>query len=252
MRKIALIPVYNEEATLLRVLDAVGPRVDRLLVVDDGSVDRSLELARDWARRNTHTRVLSLQRNQGMSAALREGFRTVVDLLRRGELDADDLLFTLDADGQHDPGRIDALARYIVERRLDVALTRRDFSAYPRYKRLGNRWMSLWGSIWSGFPYEDIESGFRGLRLRVLPRLLEYYKGHRYSCAQEIAILTARLGFHVDNTFPAPVALYRSQTRLRDVAINAAFGFWAFARWALDLKVAPLPQRAQAVSPESL
>jgi glycosyltransferase involved in cell wall biosynthesis len=240
--------VYNEAATLLSVLDPVSSRVDHVLVVDDGSVDGSLDLARGWTSSRPGAAVLRLHDNRGMSAALREGFIHLAARLSAGELGPDDLLFTLDADGQHDPDEIPALGDYMRRNGLDVALTRRDFRLYPRHKRLGNDLMSLWGSAWSGFRYRDVESGFRGMRLRVLAPLLDYYTGYRYSCAQEIAVLTARLGFRVDNDFRTVIRLYRSQTGVRDVAVNAGLGFWAFARWALRRKVPVRTPLATATS----
>jgi len=236
MRIIALLPVYNEASTLRGVLEAVYPQVDLLVIVDDGSADGSLEVAGKWARGHDRTIVMTLPGNHGMSAALREGFIHVLSHLRSGDLDSKDLLCTLDADGQHDPKQIGELCRYAEERRLDVALTRRDFALYPLHKRAGNRLMSIWGRLWSGYPYADVESGFRAMRLRVLSPLLEYYTGYRYSCAQEISVLTARLGFRVDNGFCSAIRLYRSQTGVSDVLINAFFGLWAFSRWKLGRK----------------
>jgi glycosyltransferase involved in cell wall biosynthesis len=236
MRKIALIPVYNEETTLRRVVDGLVRHVELLVIVDDGSTDDSFAIARERALSQNSVRVLRLPENQGMSAALREGFLYLISRMRAGKLDADDLVFTLDADGQHDPEEIQALGEYVGGRGLDVALTRRDFSLYPAYKRWGNRFMSVWGSLWSGFHYHDVESGFRAMRLRVLPALMEYYKGRRYSCAQEIAILTARLGFRVDNGFVTRIRLYRSQTGPRDVATNALMGALACLRWSFGLR----------------
>lgn len=247
MKKIALIPVYNEEATLLAVLEPLSPLVDLLVLVDDGSHDRSPDLAESWARCRRHVRILRLSENRGMSAALREGFVFLSSQLREGNLDADDLVLTLDADGQHDSKEIHALCRHVEEQGLDVALTRRDFSLYPEHKRLGNRLMSLWGSLWSGFHYLDVESGFRAMRLRVIPSLLDYYTGYRYSCAQEIAILTARLGFRVDNSFLTVIQRYRSQTAVRDVFINASLGLWVFIRWAMRRKIANRPPLARPV-----
>ncbi len=248
MKTIALIPVYNEASTLVSVLDPVASRVDQVVVVDDGSSDGSLNLAREWAAGRPGATVLSLRSNRGMSAALREGFVLLAGRVARGELDDDDLLFTIDADGQHDPDEIPALGDYMLRSALDVALTCRDFNLYPSYKRLGNDLMSLWGSLWSGFRYRDVESGFRGMRLKVLPSLLDYYSGHRYSCAQEIAVLTARLGFRVDNDFKTVIRLYRSQTGVRDVLLNACLGFWAFARWASRRKVAARPSLASSAA----
>lgn len=236
MRKIALLPVYNEESTLVSVLDPISSQVDMLVVVDDGSTDSSLELALKWAQHRRAAVVLPLAENRGMSSALREGFVYLEARLAKRELDPEDLLLTLDADGQHDWRAIQVLCDYVEKGGLDVALTRRDFALYPAYKRLGNRLMTLWGCLWSGFGYRDVESGFRAMRLKVLPELLDYYTGYRYSCAQEIAVLTARLGFKVDNGFKTTIHHYRSQTSMRDVVINASLGFWAFSRWALRRK----------------
>ncbi len=249
MRKIALIPVYNEESTLLSVLDSLSAEVDRIVIVDDGSRDGSFLLAEEWAMGRQNAVVLRLRENRGMSTALREGFLHMADGLNSGGLDSEDLLLTLDADGQHDSREIAALCQHMESNGLDVGLTRRDFSLYPWHKRLGNRLMSVWGAVWSGYDYSDVESGFRAVRLRVLPALLDYYSGYRYSCAQEIAVLTARLGFRVDNTFVTVIQLYRSQTGLKDVAINAFFGFWAYARWAFGLKVPRRPALALRIIP---
>ncbi len=248
MMKIALLPVYNEQATLIPVLDAIAPHVDRLVVVDDGSTDASLNFAVQWARSRRKAIVLQLPENRGMSGALREGFEYVRNRLAAGEFRAEDVLITIDADGQHDPRAIPSLCEYVESHGLDVALTRRDFSLYPAYKRLGNAFMTLWGSLWAGFHYRDIESGFRALRLKAIPLLLDYYTGRDYSCAQEIAILTARLGFRVDNGFLTQIRHYRSQTSLKDVLLNASMGFLAFARWALDRKIAARGQAARAAA----
>jgi glycosyltransferase involved in cell wall biosynthesis len=245
MRRIVLIPVYNEEGTLLSVVDALHARVDGLVIVDDGSVDASLALARGWAAGKTGVTVLRLPGNRGMAAALREGFHHLATRLREGRLDPDDFVITLDADGQHNADEVDELCAYANGRGIDVALARRDFSLYPPHKRLGNLLLTLWGRIWSGFPYHDVESGFRAMRLRVLPPLLAYYRGYRYSCAQEIAVLTARLGFRVDNSFITLIRHYRSRTRYRDVVINAAGGFCAFARWAFGRKTSAAAPAAE-------
>jgi glycosyltransferase involved in cell wall biosynthesis len=249
MRIIALLPVFNEASTLLGVLEALHPLVDLLIIVDDGSADGSLDVARTWGRSHEGTTVLALPSNRGMSAALREGFIHVDSLLHSGALDPEDLICTLDADGQHDPKQIVQLCRYAEEQGLDVALTQRDFSLYPLHKRVGNTLMSIWGGLWARYPYGDVESGFRAMRLKVLSPLLQFYTGYRYSCAQEISVLTARLGYRVDNRFLSTIRLYRSQTGVADVLINAFFSLWAFLRWKLGKKTGRLEPTAQQVIP---
>ncbi len=106
--------------------------------------------------------------------------------------------------------------------RLDAVIARRDFSLYTRYKRLGNFLMSLWASLWAGKRLYDVESGYRAFRIEALLSALSYYKGYKYSETVEVAVILARLGFRVDNDYLVPVPLFRSRTRLKDVAIDLA------------------------------
>jgi glycosyltransferase involved in cell wall biosynthesis len=88
-----IIPALNESATILGVVEAAG-KYGVAIVVDDGSSDGTAELAK-----KAGAIVVSHGRNQGYDAALNTGFRKAV------ELDCE-LVITLDADGQHDPGLI--------------------------------------------------------------------------------------------------------------------------------------------------
>jgi glycosyltransferase involved in cell wall biosynthesis len=75
-----VVPCYNEEATLARCIERVLElRSDTLrleiVIVDDCSKDRSLEIARGLERRHSEIRVLHHEVNQGKGAALRTGFQ---------------------------------------------------------------------------------------------------------------------------------------------------------------------------------
>jgi undecaprenyl-phosphate 4-deoxy-4-formamido-L-arabinose transferase len=107
-----VVPVYNEEPSLpsfvprlLRVLDASG-RDYEIILVDDGSRDRSLELLRRFAReRAERIRVLELSRNFGQHQAILAGFREVTG----------DVIVTLDADLQNPPEEIPKLLSKVEE-----------------------------------------------------------------------------------------------------------------------------------------
>ena len=79
------------------------------------------------------------------------------------------------------------------------------------------------------------------MRARVVPPLLEYYRGRRYSCSQELGIIPALLGFRVDNSFLQPVTYYRSRTSAWDFLNNAAMGLAASLRVRLGLRALPRP-----------
>ncbi|HXM78105.1 MAG TPA: glycosyltransferase [Thermoanaerobaculia bacterium] len=112
MKVSVVVPVYNEEANLdeffrraLAVLDAL-PGPYELLVVDDGSRDRSIEILKAWAaRRPDVVRVLELSRNFGQHPAILAGFRDVTG----------DVVVTLDADLQNPPEEIPKLLGKIAE-----------------------------------------------------------------------------------------------------------------------------------------
>ena len=76
----------------------------------------------------------------------------------------------------------------------------------------------------------------RVMRAGAVPPLLEYFMGRRYSCSQEIGIISVLLGFKVDNSFLQPVTYYRSRTKVADFLANAAVGLIASLRVRLRWK----------------
>jgi glycosyltransferase involved in cell wall biosynthesis len=230
MRRIALVPVYNEEATVLTVLDQAQALADMVVVVDDGSRDRSAAILAGWQGEAAGRHTLTHLRNRGMAGALYTGFRFLLGELEAGRLSPDDVVITLDADGQHSPAQIPEGLRHLADHGLDVVLGRRNLTGYPLLKQWGNRWLSRWASWLSHTPYHDVECGYRWMRLRVLAAIFPLLSGRRYGCAQELAILTGRLGWRVDNTLPVTVSYYRKGARIRDGFTNAWCGLSAWHR----------------------
>ncbi|HEY2815018.1 MAG TPA: glycosyltransferase family 2 protein [Acidimicrobiales bacterium] len=221
-RRIAVVPAYNEEPTVAQVLDKLSHFVDELVVVDDGSTDRTRSEIEAWLPGHDNARLLSFDQNQGMSAAYYLAFTDLRRRMRSGELSPDDLVFTVDADGQHDLDVIDDLHRRAVEEQLDALLVRRDLSTYPMYKQAGNGVLSTWATLWAGHRLYDVESGYRIFRLGALADALSYYRGYKYSETVEVAVVMCRLGYHVRNDVLVPVPVYRSRTRMVDVVIDLA------------------------------
>jgi glycosyltransferase involved in cell wall biosynthesis len=194
--------------------------VDEVVVVDDGSTDKTRAAVQRWLPGHDHVRLIVHDGNQGMSAAYYTAF---TDLRRRildGEVSADDLIFTIDADGQHELAVLEELQRIMLHEGLDALLVQRDLAGYPRYKQAGNRLLSAWASLWAGGPLPDVESGYRIFRAGALANALDYYQGFRYSETVEVAVVLWRLGYKVRNDVLVPVPIYRSRTRMSDVLID--------------------------------
>ena len=112
MKVSLVVPVYNEQANLdeflrrtLAVMDGLDQPYE-VILVDDGSRDRSIEILKEWAgRRPDKLRVLQLSRNFGQHPAILAGFRDV----------SGDVVVTLDADLQNPPEEIPKLLAKIDE-----------------------------------------------------------------------------------------------------------------------------------------
>jgi glycosyltransferase involved in cell wall biosynthesis len=110
MKVFAVIPAYNEEKTIGQVVFDVKKHVDGVIVVDDGSVDRTAALAREAG-----ASVASHFLNRGQGAALETGKAAALGF-------GADIIVTYDADGQFVPEEISNITRPIIDNQADVVL----------------------------------------------------------------------------------------------------------------------------------
>jgi len=153
-RVLAVVPAYNEEGNLPAVLAELRaqPGVD-VVVVNDGSRDRSSEVARA-----TGAVVVDLPVNSGMFCAVQTGFRYA---LRHGY----PIVVQVDADGQHDPCGVDELVRPILEQGIDLVIGSR-FRGQVTYRmplarRVGTALFGWLTSLAVGQRITDTTCGFR-------------------------------------------------------------------------------------------
>jgi glycosyltransferase involved in cell wall biosynthesis len=221
VRRIAVVPAYNEEPTVEAVLDRLYPLVDELVVVDDGSTDHTRKMIEEWLPGRPNATLLAFDHNRGMSAAYYEAFSHLASRLAAGGISPGDHVFTVDADGQHELAVFDRLGEIMEAGGLDALLVRRDLSTYPPYKRAGNWLISAWASLWAGYRLYDVESGYRVFRAAALVDALAYYRGWKYSETVEVAVVLGRRGAQVRNDVLVPVPVFRSRTRLVDFFVDA-------------------------------
>ena len=206
-RVVCVIPAYRAERTLpgvLRSLRASLPEA-RIIVVDDGSPDATATVAKDVA-----DWTIRLGENRGKGAALRTGFEEV---LRADE----DVVLTLDADGQHDPRYAPALVAALDGFDVVIGERLRAGSSMPLRRRMTNAMASAAIARVAGVRLRDTQSGFRAFRRTVLERVRA--QGDRYEFETDFLIRAARAGFRVRNaTVPT---VYGSASHFRGVSDSA-------------------------------
>ncbi len=158
MKTAAIIPAFNEEVAIGSVVLLSREHVDEVLVVDDGSTDRTASVAE-----MAGARVLRHHKNLGKGAALKTGFQAT---------DAD-VIVTLDADGQHDPAEIPKLMEPIIRGEADIVNGSRYLHGTdentPRYRRVGQKILDTATNISTGLEITDTQSGFRAFSSRPYP-----------------------------------------------------------------------------------
>ncbi len=219
--RIAVMPAFNEAATIEAVLDDLYPRIDRLVIVNDGSVDETGPIVERWAAGRSNVSIVHFPANRGLSAALRAGWDSVRGMLERGEVRADDVCFSIDADGQHEPAALDGMIEHLVEGNHDSVIGYRDMGYHTPYKVFGNAVMTWIGRVSGWMRFHDIESGYRVFRIGPLLHAQQFYEGFKYSETVEVAVILARLGYSVDNTYRINIPVARTRTRLYDAAVDA-------------------------------
>jgi len=158
---IAVIPAYNEESRIEKVVRDALTYVNDVIVVDDGSTDQTAERAQ-----RAGARVVQHIENCGAGAATMTGIMAVRAI-------GADVMITLDADGQHDPKDIPALLKPIEENRADIVFGNRfgRRNRIPLIRRVANGIGNLVTFFATGRWVKDSQSGFKAFGSRSLEQV---------------------------------------------------------------------------------
>jgi len=173
---LVVIPAYNEEKSLRKSVEALVSilRTSDILIVNDGSLDGTQQVAASLARELPALSLLSLPINSGIGITVQTGL-----LYARSK--GYDYVIQYDGDGQHDPVSIPAMLRKSVEEKLDLCVGSRflkpqagDFLS-TGLRRVGIQFFSLLISSMTGIRVTDPTSGFRVYGKRAIDLFSGYY-----------------------------------------------------------------------------
>ncbi|MDG6982542.1 MAG: glycosyltransferase family 2 protein [Nitrososphaerota archaeon] len=181
-----LIPAYNEEHYIARVVTESLERSDYVIVCDDGSTDMTGKIAERLG-----AQVIRHGRNMGYGASLSSLFQRAL------ELNAD-VFVTIDGDGQHDASGVPILADVITKGEADMAIGSRFLgkeNKVPGYRRLGIRAITGVSNRLNDTDLTDAQSGFRAYSRRALEAVTPSDMG--MGASTEILLKASRAGLKI-------------------------------------------------------
>lgn len=211
-----VIPAYNEEKTILPVLQRIPERIagyqTHPVVVEDGGTDRTSDVARGL---NVPVSVHLINRGQG--GALRTGFEIAL-------AEGSDIVVTMDADGQHRPEEIERLIAPILSGEADFVLGSRFLGEYQDRggaRHLGILFFTALTRLLSGAKITDITNGFRAIRTEKILQL--ELQEDRFN-APELLMEAARKGLRITEV-PVTIASRASGESKKPPGLRYPFGF---------------------------
>jgi len=222
-----VVPVYNEAATLGEVVRKLlnVPCLLEIVIVDDCSTDGTGEVARKLAETNERVRLVSHERNQGKTAALRTGFA-----LTGGEV-----VIVQDADLEYDPAEIYGVIRPILEGHADVVfgsrfLVRRAARVLYFYHYLANKFLTYLSNALTNLNMTDVETGYKAFRGEIIRNMTIVSSGFGFEV--EVVAKIAKLKLAI---YEVPISYYgRTYAEGKKIVfVDGVIALWLVIRFNL-------------------
>ncbi len=157
-----IIPTYNNEKTLARIIEQVCRYATTIIVVNDGSTDTTQTIL------NTFENIVPIhfKTNQGKGKALQAGFKKAIEL-------GFSYAITIDSDGQHFPEDIPIFVQEIKQSTTPILLIgsrNMEQEGIPKKSSFGNKFSNFWFWFETGIKLEDTQSGYRAYPLKSLSK----------------------------------------------------------------------------------
>jgi len=201
MRLSIVVPAYNEEKTISNVLTALLeelPDVYEIIVVDDGSKDRTAEITEAFSRDHCQVHLIRQPHNQGKTAALRTGFASTTG----------DIVLVQDADLEYDPTDIPGLIEPILKGKADVVYGSRFMIRHASrvlYFRhyLANQFLTFLSNLFTDLNFTDVETGYKAFRGEIIRNMIIETRGFGFEI--EVTAKIAKLKCRV---YEVPISYY--------------------------------------------
>ena len=199
-----VVPAYNEETQIARVIETIPQYVDHIVVVDDHSQDKTVECVQALQKQSQNLILVQHKKNVGVGGTIASGYKWARD-------SGIDVTAVMAGDGQMDPEELEKIITPIVKDAADYVKGNRLFygdawSMIPHYRYLGNSFLSLITKIASGYWHiADSQSGYTAVSLTVLNRIDIDRIYSDYGMPNDLLIKLNQFDFRVRDVHIKPV-----------------------------------------------
>lgn len=182
-----IVPTYNNQKTLKKVLDSILDFTTNIIIVNDGSTDSTSEILKSYSQ----VTQIHHPKNLGKGRALRNGFRKALEI-------GFEYAITIDSDGQHFAADIPVFLKAIQDEPNALLIGSRNMTQenVPKKSSFGNKFSNFWFKFETGIKLDDTQSGFRLYPLRLLPKR---FFTNKFEFEIEVIVRAAWKGIVVKN-----------------------------------------------------
>lgn len=190
-----IIPTYNNEKTIVKIINDTLKYTDKIIVVNDGTTDSTSELLKQY---QTTITIIHQSKNYGKGIALRTAFKKALEMGYRYAI-------TIDSDGQHFPADFVLFLDKIEQEPDSLIIGARNMNSenVPGGSSFGNKFSNFWFWIETGIKIPDTQSGFRLYPISRMKKI--NYFTSRFEFEIEVIVKAAWKGIPV---IPLPIQVY--------------------------------------------
>jgi glycosyltransferase involved in cell wall biosynthesis len=189
-----IIPTFNNDTTLHKVIGEVRSYTNEIIVVNDGSTDKTSEILAGIHGLD----IITLPQNKGKGLALKKGFDLAMEKGFRYAI-------TIDSDSQHYPSDLPRFLEKIEKEPDSVIIGARNMEqmSVPGTSNFGHKFSVFWFKVETGIKIEDVQSGYRLYPLKFLKDMRLYTRKYEF----EVEVLV-RLAWRGVKVLSVPVNVY--------------------------------------------
>jgi glycosyltransferase involved in cell wall biosynthesis len=230
-----IIPCFNEEKQITRVIETIPVFIDKIVVIDDNSKDKTLEVLKKLQASNDKIILIENRKNQGVGGSMASGYKWSRD-------NNMDVAVRMDGDGQMDPAHLPLLIDPVASGEVDYSKTNRllsgnAFDKIPFSRYFGNAILSMLTKIASGYWHiADSQSGYTAINKKAL-RLINWDKMYKkYGQPNDLLVLLNIYNLKVRDIYTEPLYDVGENSKLSIPRVIFTIPFLLFRRFLYRLK----------------